>query len=172
MGLYIPDKEAWDDLVERLEATYSFAKDPDFTDVYVGKKGNDGLINPRLYPEQQFVLPWIHDILGFGSSDQILSDPELREKAETVVSMVLKPEYQELQPGYGLVKYKDREYKSGWSVHLPGFDSKPSDVSMSNVLLTLQIMAPFRSARENVWFKQMMNRLEDCLTEHGTYQFH
>jgi hypothetical protein len=158
-------------LTERLETTYSFARNPDFTKVYVGKRGNDGLVNPLLYPDQQLALPWVHDIRGFASSDQILSDPSLRHKVETVVSMVLNPEYQELQPGYGLMKYKDRTYKIGWSMHLPGFFSEPSDASMSNVLLILPIMAPFKTGRESEWFKRMMGRLENCFTDYGTYQF-
>jgi hypothetical protein len=158
-------------LSERLESTYSFARNPDFTQVYVGKRGNDGLVNPRLYPNQQFVLPWIHDIRGFASSNQILSDTHLRQRAEAVISLVLRPEYQELQPGYGLVKYKDRGYKSGWSVHLPGYSSEPSDASMSKILLTLLILAPFKAARKSEWFKRMIDRLETCSTEHGTYRF-
>jgi hypothetical protein len=158
-------------LAERLESTYSFAKNPDFAQVYVGKRGNDGLVNPILYPNQQFVLPWIHDLRGFSSSDHILSDPPLRQKAEAVVSMVLREEYQELQPGYGLMMYKDRGYKIGWSVHLPDFFSEPSDASMPSVLLILPIMAPFKTSRESDWFKQMIDRLETCITEYGTYQF-
>ncbi|MFX1263149.1 MAG: hypothetical protein ACFFAZ_13760 [Promethearchaeota archaeon] len=158
-------------LTERLEAIHSFARSPDFASVYEGKRGKDGLVDAMLYPNQQFVLPWIHDIRGFTSSDLILSDTDLRQKAETVVSMVLRPEYQELQPGYGLMKYKDRRYKIGWSVHLPGFISEPSDASMSNVLLILPIMAPFKTARRSEWFRRIMKKLEAYATEYGTYQF-
>ncbi|MHA2021134.1 MAG: hypothetical protein ACW96N_05425 [Candidatus Thorarchaeota archaeon] len=158
-------------LTERLEATYSFAKNPDFTQVFVGQRGNDGLVNPILYPDQQLVFPWIHDIRGFASSDQILTDPHLREKVETVVSMVLSPDYQELPPDYGLMKYRDRGYKIGWSVHLPGFSSEPSESSMSKLLLTLSMMAPFKTARNHEWFKRMMDILEIYSTEHGTYLF-
>ncbi|MGD9381330.1 MAG: hypothetical protein PVI03_02700 [Candidatus Thorarchaeota archaeon] len=168
---YSSTEPVYNVLEERLESTYSFAKNPDFGQVYVGKRGNDGLVNPRLYPDQQFVLPWIHDIRGFASSDQILTDSHLCQKAETVVSMVLRPEYQELQPGYGLMKYKDRGYKSGWSVHLPGFFSEPSNASMPSILLILPIMAPFKTARESDWFKRMVERLETCITEYGTYRF-
>jgi hypothetical protein len=168
---YSSTEPVYNVLAERLESTYSFAKNPDFGQVYVGKRGNDGLVNPRLYPEQQFVLPWIHDIRGFANSDQILADTRLCQKAEAVVSMVLGPEYQKLQPGYGLMKYKDRGYKSGWSVHLPGFFSEPSDASMSSILLILPIMAPFKTARESDWFKRMIERLETCITEYGTYRF-
>jgi hypothetical protein len=158
-------------LTERLEAIYSFARSPDFAGVYVGKRGDDGLVNPSLCPDQQFVLPWIHDIRGFASSDQILSDPDLRQKVETVVSMVLRTEYQELQPGYGFMKYKDRGYKIGWSVHLPGFTSEPLDDSMPSVLLILPIMAPFKTARKSEWFRRMMEKLEACATDYDTYQF-
>lgn len=158
-------------LKERLEATYSFARNPEFALVYVGKSGDEALVDPKLYPNQQLVLPWIYDILGFAGSDQILSDSDLRQKAETVVSMVLSPEYQELQPDYGLMKYKDRTYKIGWSVHLPGFLSEPSESSMSRLLRILVMMAPFRTARESKWFRQMMDIIETYATEHGTFRF-
>ncbi len=158
-------------LTERLEATYSFARNPEFALVYVGNMADEDLVNPNLYPDQQLVLPWVHDILGFAGSDQILSDPDLRLKAETVVSMVLSPEYQELQPDYGLMKHKDRAYKIGWSIHLPGFLSEPSESSMSRLLRILLMMAPFRTARESKWFRQMMDILETYATEHGTYRF-
>ncbi|MFX0054440.1 MAG: hypothetical protein ACFFAX_07880 [Promethearchaeota archaeon] len=168
---YSSTEPVYDVLTERLEAIYSFAKSPDFADVYVGKRGDDGLVNPRLYPDQQFALPWIHDIRGFASSNQILSDSSLRQKTETVVSMVLRPEYQELQHGYGFMKYEDQGYKIGWSVHLPGFSSEPSDTSMPNILLILPIMAPFKTARSSEWFIRMMEKLEACKTEYDTYQF-
>ncbi|MFW9889599.1 MAG: hypothetical protein ACFFER_15530 [Candidatus Thorarchaeota archaeon] len=168
---YSSTEPVYNTLTERLEAIHSFAESPDFASVYVGKRGEGGLVDPMLYLDQQFVLPWIHDIRGFASSDQILSNASLRLKAETVVSMVLRPEYQELQPGYGFMKYKDRRYKIGWSAHLPGFSSEPSDASMPEVLLILPIMAPFQTARRSDWFGRMMERLEACVTEYGTYQF-
>jgi hypothetical protein len=158
-------------LKERLEATYSFARKPEFALVYMGDMGDEDLVDSKLYPDQQLVLPWVHDILGFAGSAQILSDPDLRQKAETVISMVLSPEYQELQPDYGLTKYKDRAYKIGWSVHLPGFLSEPSESSMPRLLRTLPMMAPFRTVRESKWFRQMMDILETYSTEHGTYRF-
>ncbi|MFW9862316.1 MAG: hypothetical protein ACFFEX_13030 [Candidatus Thorarchaeota archaeon] len=168
---YSSTEPVYNMLTERLEAIHSFARSPDFAGVYVGKRGDDGLVDPLLYPDQQFVLPWIHDIRGFASSDRILSDADLRQKTETVVSMVLSPEYQDLQHGYGFMKYKDRGYKIGWSVHLPGFNFEPSDTSMPNVLLILPIMAPFKTARRSEWFIRMMEKLEACVTEYDTYQF-
>ncbi len=158
-------------LTERLEATYSFARNPDLAQVFVGKKGNDGIVNPRLYPDQQLALPWIHDIRGFASSELILTDSSLRDKVEAVVSMVLTSDYQELPHDYGFMKYRNRVYKIGWSVHLPGFFSDPSESSMPKLLLTLSMMAPFKSARKSKWFRRMMDILETYSTEHGTYLF-
>jgi hypothetical protein len=168
---YSDTEPVYNVLAERLEATYSFARNPDFAEMYVGKKGNDGLVNPRLYPDQQFILPWIHDVRGFAGSDQILTDADLRNKVEAVVSMILSPEYQELPPDYGLMKYKDRVYKIGWGVHLPGFFSEPSESSMAKLLLTLTMMAPFETARNHKWFRRMIELLETYSTEHGTYLF-
>lgn len=167
-------------LKERLRWTHSFACDPDFTQVYVDKTGNsipldeseeNSIVNPLLYRNQKLVLPLVHDIRAFAFSVQIHQEPDLIQQAEEVVAMVLSPDYQSLQPNYGRMRIGDRFYKIGWSVHLPGFFSEPSETEMSKLLLTMQMMAPFKSTRESDWFKRMMVLLERYKTDDGTYIF-
>lgn len=167
-------------LVRRLKSLYSFAVSPSFQDIYTEsyithdvkqEKRKHRFLNPDLYFGQQLVLPWVHDIRGLAHSRKILDDPDLRHKAETVVSMVFSPEYQDLPLGYGLIKHQERSYVIGWSVHLPGFESLPNDSSMPKILLLLQSFASFRTARESDWFLRMMEILEGCSTEYETYRF-
>ncbi|MFW9846252.1 MAG: hypothetical protein ACFFD6_05870 [Candidatus Thorarchaeota archaeon] len=167
-------------LKDRLKWTHSFASNPDFMQVYVDERGHsippdeseeDSIVNPELYRNQKLVLPWIHDIRAFAFSVQIHQEPELMQQAEEVVAMILTPDYQSLQPNYGRMRIGDRFYKIGWNIHLPGFFSEPSESEMSKLLLTMEMMAPFKSAQESDWFKQMMALLESYETDDGTYIF-
>ncbi|MHA2213344.1 MAG: hypothetical protein ACW992_09300, partial [Candidatus Thorarchaeota archaeon] len=79
--------------------------------------------------------------------------------------------YQELRPGYGYLKYGNSTYAIGWSVHVPGFSSSPNENEMSRLLLSLEMLAPFKTARESDWFQSSMNVLEDQITDEGHYRF-
>jgi len=57
---------------------------------------NVPLINPELYPKDEFRLPWIHDINAFLHSPFILEDSTLRSKVEKIIEFIFTPEYQKL----------------------------------------------------------------------------
>jgi len=176
---YHDTKPVHDFLVKRLNLIHSFAENPDLEKVYADesefsvpeKLKRHRLVNPELYFGQRFILPWVHDIRAFATSKEILQNPELREKAETIVELLLSPEYQQLQPGYGLMKYGTRYYVIGWSVHLPNYSISPQEETKSDLLLSLEMMAPFEAARRSEWFTRAMEFLELHRTEHDTYVF-
>jgi hypothetical protein len=88
--------------------------------------------------------------------------------------MVLSPEYQALDYGYGLILCQDKYYSMGWSVHLPDYTTgqrSDGQAVPGNILMFLELLAPFRSARESAWFKDRLARLEEYRTEIGTYCF-
>lgn len=176
---YHDTKPVHDFLVKRLNLIHSFAENPDFEKVYADegefsvpeKMKRHRLVSPELYFGKKLILPWVHDIRAFAASKEILQNPELREKAETVVGLVLSPEYQQLQPGYGLMKDGTRYYVIGWSVHLPNYSVSPQEEAKSDILLSLEMMAPFEAARRSEWFTRAMDFLESHRTEHDTYMF-
>jgi hypothetical protein len=166
-------------MVQRLNSLYSFAKEPDFSQIFVNeskfkgvpKKSTHRLVNPELYPEQKFVLPWIHDMRGLAHCPDIINSGKYHSYGEKIVDMVLTPEYQRLPWSYGLARYEDRYYVIGWAVHLPGYWSKPAEKDLPELLLTLEFMARFRGARDTDWFKDSMEFLETFRTDTGTYLF-
>ncbi|MGY5853849.1 MAG: hypothetical protein RTU92_09805 [Candidatus Thorarchaeota archaeon] len=166
----------------RLDALFTFARSTDFSTIYVDKSEYKGLpkspssqehelVNPELYPDQQFVLPWIHDIRGIAFCNDFMENAPLRAKAETVVKMVLSEEYQEIPFSYGLAKYGERYYVIGWAVQLPGYRTLPEKQELAELILNLEMMARFDVARKSEWFKQSLEYLESFQTEHRTYQF-
>ena len=156
-------------ILERLGLMDTTAKDMDFSTVYV--EPSSDLVNPALYKDGRFCFPWIHDIIGLSKSKSLMEDSESRAKIERVVGMILRPEYQKLRRGYGSMQYAGRTYKIGWSVHLPVYQTHVDDRDMGFLLLAMELMAPFRVARESKWFKQSLKLLDTYRTDTMTYRF-
>ena len=166
----------------RLAALYSFARQPDFSSIYVDKSlyngipktpsyQEAGLVNPELHPDKQFVLPWLHDIRGIAFCGRIMNDATLRRRAEEVVKMILLEEYQSLPMGYGMGRYGERYYMIGWSMKLPGFQTEPEGKDCGSMILNLEMLARYDSARESEWFVRCLEFLEGFRTDSGTYLF-
>ncbi|MHA2359652.1 MAG: hypothetical protein ACXAB5_05230 [Candidatus Thorarchaeota archaeon] len=165
-------------MVSRLRTLFKFIAAPDFSRIFVEKpdtkrmsETDHELVNPELYPNQQFLLPWVHDVLAFSKIGGIMNQPERREMAENVMEMILSPEYQALPWSYGLARYGDRYYAIGWAVHLPGYDSIPEGRLFAEMLLLLEALAPFKTIQRSSWFKESMKYLEEYRTDDETYSF-
>ncbi len=165
---------------KRLQTLYEYAKHPDFSSVFVDKSAfsgfpngseSHGLVNPDLYPDQQFKLPWIHDIRGFSSCAEILANQTSLSKVDKIIEMILTSEYQSLPWSYGLAKYGEKYYILGWAAHLPGYSVKPEGRSFAELLLALEVMGRFPAARKSTWFTNSIAYLESFRTEYNTYLF-
>jgi len=132
--------------------------------------GHD-LVNPQLYPNQQFALPWIHDVYAFGHLNLVLENSQHREKAEQILDMVLTPQYQNLPWSYGIAKYGTRYYVLGWAAHLPGYSNAVEGKSFAKILIALDALAPFTCIKKSQWFQNSMKFLEKYRNESGTYSF-
>ncbi len=176
---YHDTKPVHDVLTKRLNLIHSFAESQTIESVYVDESEfsipeglrKHRLVNPELYFGQNLTLPWVHDLRAFASSKEILQNPELKDKAERIADLVLSPEYQQLQPGYGLMKHGSRYYVIGWSVHLPNYFLPPQEEAKSDLLLALEMMAPFEVARQSDWFRRAIDFLESHRTRRDTYLF-
>ncbi|MFW9870111.1 MAG: hypothetical protein ACFFEL_10840 [Candidatus Thorarchaeota archaeon] len=165
-------------MLSRLRTLFKFSASPDFSQVFIEKPDTKmmhemehELVNPELYPNQQFMLPWVHDALAFSKIGSIINQPEKREMVETIMEMILSPEYQALPWSYGLARYGEKYYVIGWAVHLPGYDSKPDGKPFAEMLLMLEALAPFKCIQNSSWFKQSMKYLEEFRTDNDTYSF-
>jgi len=99
-------------ILKRLETVYPSAKKADFEDIYIPQDTFPGfpkafrrkpLLNPALQTEDGSMLPSIHDVNAFLHSEPLIEDTRLRSKVETIVDFILRPEYQKLYSGYGVV---------------------------------------------------------------------
>ena len=177
---YGSTKPVRDHLFSRLTAMNQFAINPSFETVFVDKSEFSGipktaqehdLVNPELYLNQNFRLPWIYDIRGLAFCQNILENPTLKERCERVVSLILTEEYQNLPRSYGIAKYGERYYVLGWAVNLPGYKDGFENLTSGELLLTLEMMGSFSTARNSEWFQNAMEYLERFRTDTGTYLF-
>jgi hypothetical protein len=158
-------------IIERLRKAHWFVANIDFEDFYVRESKKEWLVKPHFYQEAEYGLPFVHDIRGFASSLWIFEDNKSSEMAEEIVSMILSPEYQNLKNGYGCMKYKRSYYVIGWSVHLPNYLTPATDNDMSKLILNLEMLAPFETARNSTWFKDSLGLLETQQTSEGHFRF-
>jgi hypothetical protein len=177
------DVEAVEEQVHRrLDSVYEFARDPDMRSMFIDRQNidhppqgkyldNHDLVSPELYPDQELKLPWIHDVHGFAHLKSIMEEPLQRQKAETIVKMILTKDFQALPRSYGLANYGRKYYVLGWAPRLPGFSWKPEGREFAEMLLTMQSLAPFDCVQESDWFRRGLDYLEEFVTPAGTYSF-
>ncbi|MFW9976187.1 MAG: hypothetical protein ACFFDQ_13030 [Candidatus Thorarchaeota archaeon] len=167
-------------VLSRLNTIHNGTENLDLSQIYVDKSDYQGipnelashdLVDPQLYPGQQFALPWIHDIYAFGHLNLVLENGQHREKAEQILDMILTPKYQNLPRSYGIAKYGTRYYVLGWAAHLPGYSNAPEGKSFAEMLVALDALAPFTCIKKSPWFQNSMKFLETLRTESGIYAF-
>jgi len=169
-------------VLKRLETVYLFAEQGKLKDAYVSRDSFRGfpkayraypLINPELYPNDEFKLPWVHDVNAFLHSPMLMEDAQLRGKVEAVVDLVLRPEYQRLHVGYGVMRHSSgRYYVMGWGVHLPGyFGSEVEAEDSGRLLLLLSVLSRSQVARKHPWFKKSVALLNRYKTGEGLVCF-
>ncbi|MHA1907340.1 MAG: hypothetical protein ACW98Y_08605 [Candidatus Thorarchaeota archaeon] len=157
--------------LERLNIAKAFTENFNPDVIYVKDARKEWLVQPRFYTNVKNGLPLVHDVRGFASSKWLLEDDRLRNMAEELVSVILTPEYQNLKHGYGYLKHGSRYYSIGWSVHVPNFLTPVVPNEMSKLLLSLEMMASFQTARTSKWFTRSMTILDETLTEEEYYRF-
>lgn len=190
MTEYFEDEAVNAVIFERLETIYPFAKKGDLSEVYIPQDSFPGfpkafrrrpLINPELYSSGEMKLPSIHDMNAFLHSEPIMGNPQQRRKVETIIDFILSPEYQNLYPGYGVLRdmKTGRYYSCGWSLHLLGYFESDSwneklkrSISIDRTnLLRLNILSRSKTAREHPWVRRSLARLEEFRTEDGLFTF-
>lgn len=176
-------------LKNRLETIYEFTRQGNY-DIYVNPADyprmprnfqKRPLVNPVLTKLGNNCLPSIYDIIGLAAYLSECSNEGDWAKADTIINYILNDKYQNLAPGYGVLRTEDgRYYAIGWSVHLPGYFGTPSDDTIPHQVTPetkgafvqrLVLMGQFPAARNHPWFTSGLNHLQDFQTEQGTYLF-
>jgi hypothetical protein len=167
--------------LKRLDTIYPFVKEGKY-DIYKAQDSSRSfpkayrrypLIDPALYPNGEMKLPWIHDINAFLHSPSIMEDNRLKEKVEVIISYILKPEYQGLHSGYGMIRLEpSKYYVMGWSIHLPAyFESNVPAKDFGHFLLLLNMLSRSKTARKHSWFKRSLSLIERFRTPNGLFVF-
>jgi len=177
--LTAPGVREW--ILQRLETVNKFVNEHESA-IYVEKSKfkhipsalkNYQVVNPDLYRDGEFALPWIYDIFAFSILSGQTKDQALKTKIEGVISYVLDARYQRLPDGYGIVvSGKNRYNVMGWSVWLPCFNGMhEDDFKLGCLVQRLELMSRFPSALDSNWFISSLNYLEQYRTDGGRYLF-
>jgi len=168
-------------IINRLDIVHDFAIKGDLGNIYIPRKIHGSfpktlkdrlLINPELYPDDEFKLPWIYDVNAFLHSKAVMNNQTHKNKVEDIISFILTPQYQHLKIGYGVVRRpKDKYYVMGWSVHLPGYFSEPQEESIGYLLLLLDTFRRSTTARDHDWFQSALRTLGRYRSVQGFYTF-
>lgn len=160
----------------RLNTVHRFATQGDLSNIYAsperqrqvpGSYSSHRLIRAGLRGKHGLALPYVHDLLGFGSSQQLLRNPVQRVKLGQILDMIMSDEYQSLPRDYGVMETAGIYRVIGWSIHLPELVAERG----AEMLMMMELLAPFERGRESVWFKDAWHILEMQKTERDTYRF-
>lgn len=168
-------------LVQRLETIYSFVRDRQYG-IYLDKSKfknipsafrNYPIVDPDLYGDGRFALPWIYDMFAFSVLFGYTSDRSVKEKIEKIVAYVLDQQYQQLPDGYGVVLTGKNHYNvMGWNVWLPGFDKlHMGDFERGCLVQRLELMSRFPNTLDSPWLKSSIKQLEQYRTDGSRYAF-
>jgi hypothetical protein len=129
------------------------------------------LVDPAFYPQGDSHYPLIYDLHAFAALWPGASQSE-REQINAVAAYILLPDYQQIEPGYGIMRAGPRRYYSiGWDCLLPGYGAlNPTDLNGS-FIQRLVLMSTFPAARAHPWFHNALAHLQQFATSRGTWIF-
>ena len=160
---------------DRIDVIYDFAKQKDY-DVYDDideYKGipknfqNRPIIRPCLYEKGKIKLPLVYDLYAFASIQYELED-KYQNKIHEIITYILDERFRVIEDGYGVLSDKRNYWAMGW-------DPKPTDLSKeypnNPLLLKVELMSNFSTARSSKWFEQAVNVMNQFVDEDGIYHY-
>ena len=181
MAGYLVNAAVREWIAERLDTIFAFARHGHYS-VYIDKDKFKGIprayndypfINPDLYIDGRFALPWIYDVFAFSALLNFAQDRSVTDKVGKVISYILDSRYQRLHDGYGIVLTANSRYNvMGWNVWLPGYNGlHANDFKMGCLVQRLELMSRFPVAVSSHWFESNLDRLQQYATDNDTYIF-
>jgi hypothetical protein len=162
--------------VERINTIYDFTKHMNF-DIYddvanyksVPKSFQDRpVIKPEIASGSSIRLPMIYDIVSMEAIYNCVS-VEIQEKVDNIIEYIISPEYDVVEPMYGILCAAPRKYYAmGWDCKKPFNDNQSySNSNLHRLLLYSTFPVVFR----NAWFQNALDYLTQFKTPNGTYSF-
>jgi len=171
-----PMAELFDYVIERIETIYGFARNKNY-DIYDDVADNKSVpksfqdcpvIKPEIANGKCIKLPMIYDIVSMAAIYDRAS-VEIQEKINNIIYYIISPEYDIVEPMYGILCAEPRKYYAmGWDCKKPFNDNH--DYSNQN-LHRLLLYSTFPNAMKSAWFQNAVDYLTQFKTENGTYIF-
>ena len=170
-----PQVASW--MAQRIEVLYDLAFRGDF-DLYMSQSERESLPasqrylhgKPKQFYQQRFnnhwgvlSLPTCYDLYALAYLPK--QEPVTNQKIESIVTYILRPEFQETQGGYIWNPQLHRPYAAG-RVFLACL---PRRNELEKLVLFIEMMAHFEAGRKSEWFIDGMRHLESFRTKRGTY---
>jgi len=176
---YLSEPPVRDFVMGRLNRIHDFVKVRDFS-IYVDRAGfkripaaydRHLLVDPSLYVDGDFALPWIHDVFAFRELQAYRKNDEVNARIGHVISYILDRRYQQFREGYGIVQTDNNHYNvMGWDVWLPFYDGLHTNSFEKGCLVQrLELMSYFKTARSSHWFAENTKMLEGFRNHNGRY---
>ena len=162
--------------VERINTIYDFTRRMDF-DIYDDAAAYKGvpktfqdrpIIKPALSYGNTCRLPLIYDIVTLAEVyDRVTPDTQI--KIDNIIEYIISPEYDVVEPGYGILCASQRRYYSmGWDCKKPFNDNQGFAYPNIHRLL---LYSGFPAAVKSTWFENAVDYLTQYKTETGAYIF-
>ena len=167
--------------IERVNTIYDFTRHMDF-DIYDNAANHSGIpknfqgrpiIKPSIAYDTvscgvNIKLPLIYDIVSFAAIYNRVS-PDTQAKIDNIIEYIISPEYDVVEPRYGVLPApKKRYYSMGWDCKKP-FNDKEG-FSNQNIH-RLILYSGFPTIVKSAWFQNAVDYLTQYKTETGTYSF-
>jgi hypothetical protein len=146
-----------------------------FPDMPADYRDRYAVVKEEFTPSGEFRLPNIHDIYMLSAIQDSGPAADVAAKIEQVVSYVLHPDYQALDPAFGYVRQqhdgKAHYYVLGWAASLPGYSSPLKKGRPAVLLQRVELMCHFPVACRHQWTLRCLEYLDQYKTGAGTWSF-
>ncbi|HSV26967.1 MAG TPA: hypothetical protein VLH60_03655, partial [Sedimentisphaerales bacterium] len=152
-----------------------YVKGISFPDMPADYRDRYPVVKEEFAPNGESHLPCIHDIYMLSAMQDAEPPAGAAAKIEQVVSYVLHPDYQALDPSYGYVRElrqgKIHYYILGWAANLPGYNSPLKKGRPAILIQRLELMCRFPIACRHEWTLRCIEYLGRYRTSRGTWIF-
>jgi hypothetical protein len=152
-----------------------YVKGISFPDMPADYRDRYQIVKDEFAPGGELRLPYIHDIYMLSAMQRARPDAETAAKIERVVSYILNPDYQALDPSFGYVREmhegKVRYHVLGWAAILPGYNSPLKKGRPPVLLQRLELMCHFPVACRHEWVLRCLEYLDQYAIGAGLWSF-
>jgi hypothetical protein len=152
-----------------------YVKGISFPDMPKAYRDRYPVLKEEFTPNGELSLPNIHDLYMLSACQDARPDAETAATIESVISYVLHPDYQALDPAFGYVRQmhegKTHYYVLGWAAQLPGYNSPLKKGRPPVLLQRLELMCHFPVACRHEWVLRCLDYLDQYRTPGGRWLF-